>query len=104
MSSPTLGLLCNKNPSVSVGVYLEVSFIARKYQDIRVDARIMFLDIVLPLFFLILKQLVNKDIQRELVLEACSSLIVFILGEALLEEWFKLCKETMLVKLYFIIF
>ena len=87
MCSPTLGLLCNKNPSVSVGVYLEVSFIAKKYQDVRVDTRIMFLDMILPLFFLILKQLVNKDIQRELVLEACSALIVFLLGEALLEEW-----------------
>ena len=83
MSSPTLGLLCNKNPSVSVGVYLEVSFIARKYQDIRVDARIMFLDIVLPLFFLILKQLVNKDTQG--VLEVFPSLL--FLREALFMEW-----------------
>ena len=87
MCSPTLALLCNKNPSVSVGVYLEVSFIAKKYQDVRVDARIMFLDIVLPLFFEILNQLVNKDTQRELVPEESSSLIVFLLGEALLEEW-----------------
>ena len=86
MCSPTLGLLCNKNPSVSVGVYLEVSFIAKKYPDVRVDARIMFLDMVLPLFFLILKRLVNRDTQRKLVLEACSSLIAF-LREALLEEW-----------------
>ena len=75
MCSPTLALLCNKNPSVSVGVYLEVSFIVQKYQDIRVDARIMFLDIVLLWFFLILKQLVNKDIQRELVPEAFPSLL-----------------------------
>jgi len=87
MSSPTLGLLCNKNPSVSVGVDIEVSFIAKRYQDVRVDARIMFVDIVLPLFFLILKPLVNKDTQRELVPEESSSLIVFLLGEALLEEW-----------------
>ena len=85
MCFPTLGLLCNKNPSVSVGVYLEVSFIAKKYQDVRVDGRIMFLDIVLPLFFLILKRLVNKDIQKELVLEVFPH--CFLLGEALLEEW-----------------
>ena len=74
MCSPTLGLLCNKNPSVSVGVYLEVSFIVKEYQDVRVDARIMFLDIVLLWFFLILKQLVNKDTQRELIPEAFPSL------------------------------
>jgi hypothetical protein len=41
---------------------------------------------VLPLLFLILKQLVNKDNQRKLVPKACSSLIVF-LREALFKEW-----------------
>ena len=61
MCSPTLGLLCNQNPSVSIGVYFEVFSIAKMYQDVRVDARIMFLDMVLPLFFLIIKKLVNKD-------------------------------------------
>ena len=86
MCSPTLGHLCNQNPSVSIGVYLEVSSIAKKYRHVLVDERIMFLDMVLPLFFLILKQLVNKDNQRKLVLEACSSLIAF-LREAVFKEW-----------------
>jgi len=85
MSSPTLGLLCNKNPSVSVGVYLEVSFIARKYQDIRVDARIMFLDIVLPLFFFNLKT-IGEERYPKRTCPGSISLIVF-LREALLEEW-----------------
>ena len=86
MCSPTLELLCNQNSSVSIGVYLEVSYIAKSIKMFRVDARIMFLDMVLPLFFLILKQLVNKDNQRKLVLEACSSLIAF-LREAVFKEW-----------------
>jgi hypothetical protein len=55
MYSPTLGLMCNQNPSLSIGVYLEVSSITKKYQNVRVDARIMFLDMVLPSFFSILK-------------------------------------------------
>jgi hypothetical protein len=55
MYSPTLGLMCNQNPRLSIGVYLEVSSITKKYQNVRVDARIMFLDMVLPSFFSILK-------------------------------------------------
>jgi len=76
MCSPTLALLCNKNPSVSVGVYLEVSFIAKKYQDVRVDARIMFLDMVLPLFFLNLK-IVSEQRYPKGVCSRSISLIVF---------------------------
>ena len=75
-------------------------------EETKHDFVLEFLDIVLPLFFLILKELLNKDTQKEFVPGACFSLIAFFsLREALLEEWLQalLCKEIIQVNLYFII-
>ena len=105
MCSPTHGLFCNQNPSVSIGVYLEVSSIAKRYQDIRVDARIMFFDMVLPLVLFNLKIVSEQRYPkgacpRSIFFPHCFFKRGFIQGVVAS----LLCNEPMQVNLYFIIF